>query len=185
MPQRGVFVSFVVPKKAPGFCRLTTRNIFRGELFPREIWATSPSEAKSCQKCPHALSASSERPSLKTERPSCIEGARILEMLWKLLNYKIWGFPAVLSRGIPGNALRAFPGSFQNFSGISSGKSQPLLVLGHYANKSNPSNKEPCLYQTQTPCEKEGLQEKSPNNESLKTLQVTANFGSPPSVEIH
>ena len=24
-----------------------------------------------------------------------------------------WGIPAVLSRGIPGNALRAFPGSFQ------------------------------------------------------------------------
>ena len=31
------------------------------------------------------------------------------------LNYRAWGIPAVLSRGIPGNALRAFPGS----SGIS------------------------------------------------------------------
>ena len=38
--------------------------------------------------------------------------------------------PAVLSRGIPGNALRAFPGSFQNFSGISSGKSQPYWGHG-------------------------------------------------------
>ena len=37
------------------------------------------------------------------------------------LNYRVWGIPAVLSRGIPGNALRAFPGSFRNFSGISSG----------------------------------------------------------------
>ena len=25
------------------------------------------------------------------------------------LNYRVWGLPAVLSRGIPGNALRAFP----------------------------------------------------------------------------
>ena len=41
------------------------------------------------------------------------------------LNYRVWGIPAVLSTGIPGNALRAFPGSFRNFSGISSGKSQP------------------------------------------------------------
>ena len=40
-------------------------------------------------------------------------------------NYRIWRVPAVLSRGIPGNTLRAFPGSFRNFSGISSGKSQP------------------------------------------------------------
>ena len=38
--------------------------------------------------------------------------------------------PAVLSRGIPGNALRAFPGSFRNFSGISSGKSQPYWGYG-------------------------------------------------------
>ena len=41
------------------------------------------------------------------------------------LNYRAWGIPAVLSRGIPGNALRTFPGSFRNFYGISSGKSQP------------------------------------------------------------
>ena len=34
------------------------------------------------------------------------------------LNYRGWGIPAVLSTGIPGNALRAFPGSFRNFSGI-------------------------------------------------------------------
>ena len=31
------------------------------------------------------------------------------------LNYRVWGIPAVLSTGIPGNALRAFPGSFRNF----------------------------------------------------------------------
>ena len=46
------------------------------------------------------------------------------------LNYRIWGIPAVLSRGIPGNALRAFPGSFRIFSGISSGKSQPYWGCG-------------------------------------------------------
>ena len=46
------------------------------------------------------------------------------------LNYRAWGIPAVLSRGIPGNALRAFPGSFRNFSGISSGKSQPYWGHG-------------------------------------------------------
>ena len=46
------------------------------------------------------------------------------------LNYRVWGIPAVLSRGIPGNALRAFPGSFRNFSGISSGKSQPYWGCG-------------------------------------------------------
>ena len=31
------------------------------------------------------------------------------------MNYSVWGIPAVLARGIPGNALRAFPGSFRNF----------------------------------------------------------------------
>ena len=46
------------------------------------------------------------------------------------LNYRVWGIPAVLSRGIPGNALRAFPGSFRKFSGISSGKSQPYGGCG-------------------------------------------------------
>ena len=46
------------------------------------------------------------------------------------LNYKVWGIPAVLSTGIPGKALRAFPVSFRNFSGISSGKSQPYWACG-------------------------------------------------------
>ena len=41
------------------------------------------------------------------------------------LIYRAWGIPAVLPRGIPGNALRALPLSFRNFSRISSGKSQP------------------------------------------------------------
>ena len=31
------------------------------------------------------------------------------------LNYRVWGIPAVLSREIPGNALRAFPEFFRNF----------------------------------------------------------------------
>ena len=46
------------------------------------------------------------------------------------LNYRVWGIPAVLSREISGNALRAFPGSFRNLSGISSGKSQPYWGYG-------------------------------------------------------
>ena len=46
------------------------------------------------------------------------------------LNYRVWGIPAVLSREIPGNALRAFPVSFRNFSEISSGKSQPYWGYG-------------------------------------------------------
>ena len=46
------------------------------------------------------------------------------------LNYRVWGIPAVLSRGIPGNALRAFPGSFRSLSRISSGKSQPYWGYG-------------------------------------------------------
>ena len=46
------------------------------------------------------------------------------------LNYRVWGIPAVLPRGIPGNALRTFLGSFWNFSGISSGKSQPYWGCG-------------------------------------------------------
>ena len=46
------------------------------------------------------------------------------------LSYRVWGIPAVLSREISGNALRAFPGSFRNFSGISSGKSQPYWGCG-------------------------------------------------------
>ena len=41
------------------------------------------------------------------------------------LKYRVWAIPAVLSKGIQRNALREFPGSFRNFSGISSGKSQP------------------------------------------------------------
>ena len=42
------------------------------------------------------------------------------------LNYRVWGIPAVLSTGIPGNALRAIP----NFSGIASGKCQPYWGYG-------------------------------------------------------
>ena len=31
------------------------------------------------------------------------------------LNYRVWGIPAVLSTGIPGNALRAFPEEIPEF----------------------------------------------------------------------
>ena len=80
----------------------------------------------------------SERPSpeslLKKEASPAVQGGRefwihALEAS-NALNYRVWGIPAVLSRGIPGNALRAFPGSFQNSSGISSGKSQPYWGYG-------------------------------------------------------
>ena len=42
------------------------------------------------------------------------------------LNERVWGIPAELSTGIPGNALRARLG----LSGISSGKSQPYWGYG-------------------------------------------------------
>ena len=32
------------------------------------------------------------------------------------LNYRAWGIPAILARGIPGKPLRALPGSFRNSS---------------------------------------------------------------------
>ena len=64
----------------------------------------------------------SERPSpepfLKKEASPAVLGGR---EFWKrsgtsnALNYRFWGIPAVLSRRIPGNALRAFLGSFRNF----------------------------------------------------------------------
>ena len=80
---------------------------------------------------------SSERPSpepfLKKESSPAVLGGEnsgnALEAS-NAFNYRVWGAPAVLSRGIPGNALRAFPGSFRNFSGISSGKSQPYWGCG-------------------------------------------------------
>ena len=75
---------------------------------------------------------SSERPSpeplLKKEASPAVLGGEnsgnALEAS-NAFNCRVWGIPAVLSREISGNALRAFPGSFWNFSGISSGKSQP------------------------------------------------------------
>ena len=73
----------------------------------------------------------SERPSpeplLKKKRPQPYWGGEnsgnALEPS-TALNYRARGIPAVLSKKIPGKALRAFPVSFRNFSGISSGKSQ-------------------------------------------------------------
>ena len=67
---------------------------------------------------------SSERPSpepiLKKEASPAVLGGRgensgnALEAS-DALNHRAWGIPAVLSRGIPGNALRAFPGLSRNF----------------------------------------------------------------------
>ena len=66
---------------------------------------------------------SSERPSpeplLKKERPQPYRGGEnsgnALEPS-SALNYRAWGIPAVLSRGIPGKALRAFPEFFRNLT---------------------------------------------------------------------
>ena len=60
---------------------------------------------------------SSERPSpeplLKKEAPPAALGGEnsgnALEAS-NALNYRVWGIPAVLSTGTPGNALRTFPG---------------------------------------------------------------------------
>ena len=43
---------------------------------------------------------------------------------------RAWGIPAVLARGIPGKALRAFPGSSRIFSGISSAPESPSCPEG-------------------------------------------------------
>ena len=90
----------------------------------------------------------SERPSpeplLKKEASPAVLGGR---EFWShaleasnALNYRAWGIPAVLSRGIPGNAPRAFPWSFRNFSGISSGKSQPYWGYGPCSSSSSSSS---------------------------------------------
>ena len=79
----------------------------------------------------------SERPSpeplLKKEAPPAVLGGEnsgnALEAS-NALNYRIWGIPAVLSTGIPGKALRAFPGSFRNFSGNFFRKCQPYWGYG-------------------------------------------------------
>ena len=66
---------------------------------------------------------SSERPSpepiLKKEAPPAVLGERdnsgnALEAA-NALNYRVWGIPTVLSTGIPGKALRAFPVFFPEF----------------------------------------------------------------------
>ena len=51
---------------------------------------------------------------------NALEASKCLEF-----NHRAWGLPAVPSRGIPGKALRAFPG---NFSRVSYGKSQPYWL---------------------------------------------------------
>ena len=60
----------------------------------------------------------SERPSpeplLKKEVPPAVlrgENSRNALEPSNASNYRAWGIPAVLLRGIPGKALRAFPGS--------------------------------------------------------------------------
>ena len=81
--------------------------------------------------------SSSERPSpeplLKKEAsPAVLGGATSGNALEasNALNCRAWGIPTVLSREIPGKVLRAFPVSFRNLSGISSGKSQPYWGYG-------------------------------------------------------
>ena len=81
----------------------------------------------------------SERPSpeplLKKRRPQPYWGGENSGNALEASNafsYRAWGIAAVLSRGIPGNALRAFPGSFRNSSRISSGKSQPYWGYGPF-----------------------------------------------------
>ena len=89
------------------------------------------------QKCWEFHGNSSERPSLepllkKEAFPAILRGRKFGNALEasNALHSRVWGFPAVLSRGTPRKVLRAFPGSFWKFSGISSGKSQPYRVYG-------------------------------------------------------
>ena len=102
---------------------------------PNARTSMTPGAQKGFRNAPSTAGSSmtgSERPSpkplLKKEASPAVLGGEnsgnALEAS-NALNYRAWGIPAVLSRGIPGNALRAFPGSFRNYSRISSGKSQP------------------------------------------------------------
>ena len=84
----------------------------------------------------------SPEPLLKKEAPPAVLGGgdnsgNALEAS-NALNYRVWGIPAVLSTGIPGNALRAFPGSFRSLSGISSGKHQPYWGYGPFSTRAGP-----------------------------------------------
>ena len=80
---------------------------------------------------------SSERPSLEPilEReasPAVLAGENsgdALEALYALI-CGAGGVPAALSRRIPGYALRASPGSFRSFLGVSPGMSQPYWGCG-------------------------------------------------------
>ena len=105
------------------------------QLQGEESWGTPKQKyPQYCQEFHDQLwEALSGTTSEKRGVPSRTGGERILETLWKPQMpwiIGVWGIPAVLFRGIPGNALRAFPGSFRNFSGISSGKSQPYWGCG-------------------------------------------------------
>ena len=104
--------------------------ILKGLFVSQSLIRNTPSTAGNSM-------TSSERPSpepipKKEASPAVLGGENSGNALEasNALNYRVWGIPAVLSRGIPGNALRAFPGSFRNFSGISSGNSQPYGGCG-------------------------------------------------------
>ena len=112
----------------------------RSLLCPQQgPWILTPSTIRNTPSTAGNSMTGSGRPSpeplLKKKRPQPYWGGdnsgNALEAS-NALNYRPWGIPAVLSTGIPGNALRAFPGSFRNFSGISSGKSQPYWGYGPY-----------------------------------------------------
>ena len=113
----------------------------------------------------------SERPSpeplLKKEAsPAVLRGERILEMLWKPQMPWIIGFGASqpYSRGEFQETLwEPFRGSFRNFSGISSGKSQPYWGYG-------PWNQElkPLFAETQTAFSLGNRQKKGIWNQKLK-----------------
>ena len=58
------------------------------------------------------------------------EDSGVALVAFSALIYRVWGISAVLSRGILGYALCAFPGSFRFFSGTSTGQSQPYWGCG-------------------------------------------------------
>ena len=92
---------------------------------PEHKIAENAADELHCSEMPSVLlMTGSERPSphallKKRGVPSRTEGER-------LPNYRVLGFAAALSRGIPGKALRAF----WRLSGISSGKSRPYWGYG-------------------------------------------------------
>ena len=83
----------------PGICSESVRN----------TPSTAENSMTGCKRpSPERLLKKEASPAVLGKRINALEASNAL-------NSRAWGIPAVLSREIPGKALRAFPGSFRNF----------------------------------------------------------------------